>query len=73
MDMVRGGRLQLQEVKEIAPELAAHPLVLKAFEDVKQLMGDTLKDRITIDPPFKVEKPKDEMINVLDARKKIIG
>jgi hypothetical protein len=36
-----------------------------------QLMGDTLKDRITIDPPFKAGQPRDEMIDVLDARKKI--
>ena len=33
-------------------------------------MGDILKDRVTIDPPFKVEHPKDEPIKVVDAREK---
>lgn len=70
MDLVRGDRLQRQEVKELAPALSFHPLVQKAFEDVQQLMGDILKDRITIDPPFKVGQPKDEPIKVVDAREK---
>ena len=70
MDLVRGDRLQLQEVKELAPALSYHPLVQKAFEDVQQLMGDILKDRVTIDPPFKVEQLKDEPIKVVDAREK---
>lgn len=70
MDLVRGDRLQLQEVKELAPALFFHPLVQKAFEDVQQLMGDILKDRVTIDPPFKVEQLKDEPIKVVDAREK---
>ena len=70
MDLVRGDRVQLQEVKELAPALSFHPLVQKAFEDVQQLMGDILKDRVTIDPPFKVEQLKDEPIKVVDAREK---
>ena len=70
MDLVRGDRLQLQEVKELAPALAFHPLVQKAFEDVQNLLGDILKDRIIIDPPFKVEQLKDEPIKVVDAREK---
>jgi len=70
MDLVRGDRLQRQEVKELAPALSYHPLVQKAFEDVQQLMGDILKDRVTIDPPFMVEQPRDEPIKVVDAREK---
>ena len=61
-----------EKAKELTAEkgpAAIDQKTVEVIENVQQLMGDTLKDRITIDPPFKLEQPKDEPIKVVDARK----
>ena len=79
LNMIRQAASELitsidEKVQELAAEkgpAAIDEKTAESFEDVQQMMGDTLKDRITIDPPFKLEKPKDEPIKVVDAREKL--
>ncbi|SFL28591.1 protein of unknown function [Lachnospiraceae bacterium KH1T2] len=47
-DLVVGNRLNMQEIKDILPELAAHPSVQKAADDIKELMPE-LKDKKAIE------------------------
>ena len=44
-DLVTGGRLQQQDLKELVPQLAEHPLVQKAFEDVQKMMPELKPDQ----------------------------
>ncbi len=39
-DLVTGGKLQQQELKDLVPQLAQHPLVQKAFDDICKLMPE---------------------------------
>ena len=50
-DLVVGNRLNMQEMKDILPDLAEHPLVVKAAEEITKLLPelngtekDSLKD-----------------------------
>jgi len=45
VDLVTGERLQQQDLKELVPQLAEHPLVQKAFEDVQKLMPELKPDQ----------------------------
>lgn len=39
-DLVVGNRLNMQEMKDILPELAAHPQVVKAADEIAKLMPE---------------------------------
>lgn len=39
-DLVVGNRLNMQEMKDILPNLAAHPLVVKAADEIKKLLPE---------------------------------
>lgn len=45
VDLVTGGGLQQQDLKELVPQLAEHPLVQKAFEAVQKLMPELKPDQ----------------------------
>ena len=60
-DLVTGGRLQQQDLKELVPQLAEHPLVQKAFEDVQKLMPE-LKPEQEKDKEAEKKKSKKESV-----------
>lgn len=41
-DLVRGGKLQFEEMKEIVPQMAENPFVQKAAEEIQDLMPELL-------------------------------
>lgn len=60
-DLVAGGRLQQQDLKELVPQLAEHPLVQKAFEDVQKLMPE-LKPEQEKDKEAEKKEPKKQSV-----------
>ena len=60
-DLVTGGRLQQQDLKELVPQLAEHPLVQKAFEDVQKLMPE-LKSEQEKDKEAEKKEPKKQSV-----------
>lgn len=60
-DLVTGGRLQQQDLKELVPQLAEHPLVQKAFEDVQKLMPE-LKPEQEKDKEAEKKEPKKQSV-----------
>jgi hypothetical protein len=60
-DLVTGGRLQQQDLKELVPQLAEHPLVQKAFEDVQKLMPE-LKPEQEKDKEAEKNEPKKQSV-----------
>lgn len=60
-DLVTGGRLQQQDLKELVPQLAEHPLVQKAFEDVHKLMPE-LKPEQEKDKEAEKKEPKKQSV-----------
>lgn len=60
-DLVAGGRLQQQDLKELVPQLAGHPLVQKAFEDVQKLMPE-LKPEQEKDKEAEKKEPKKQSV-----------
>ena len=60
-DLVTGGRLQQQDLKELVPQLAEHPLVQKAFDDVQTLMPE-LKSEQEKDKEAEKKEPKKQSV-----------
>jgi len=60
-DLVTGGRSQQQDLKELVPQLAEHPLVQKAFEDVQRLMPE-LKPEQEKDKEAEKKEPKKQSV-----------
>ncbi len=59
-DLVAGDRLNIQTMKEIVPELAEHPLVQKACEDIQILMPEIIGEK---EQKGAAEENKDDLIN----------
>ena len=50
-DLVNGNRLQLQELKDLFPQLAAHPAVQKAFAHIQKLMPELAEKEVQEEKP----------------------
>ncbi|EHO15818.1 hypothetical protein HMPREF9623_01729 [Stomatobaculum longum] len=48
-DLVRGGKLQLEEMKEFVPQMAGNPSVQKAAEEIQDLMPELRQEAVERD------------------------